>query len=566
MSILSKALDLATGAFEGTKTGLPAIPDNALTVQVDPRNVSFLAVARDYIDTVTGSSYFGPGQPLKPQAPPGTLPRVTDYPMTLNMYSQPRTEQAGPTFGQLRAFADAVDVLRLCIDTRKKQIVKIPLVWKVDRLPGEKSKDFDKRSAADSRVQYLTRFFEKPDQQHDWMAWLGMMLEEIFVTDALSVWPVMDDSRICRSLRILDGDFIKPLWDEQGWMPNAPNPAFSQQIKGMPAINMTGGECEQCLTQGFHTIVVNGREQNGTCTPLIYAPQNPRAKYLYGLSPVQMVMNYCVMAVNRMVSQTEYFVSGNTPEMIIQTPENWTVDQVERFQNVFDQAAGNLAKRRRVKFVPHTGAAPFETKGAMLKDDFDEWLARIFCLALHIPPTPFIRQLNRSTAQSTSDTSREEGTMGDLEWLEALMTRLARDGMRIRGVSAHFDLDSDPDPLKQAQIQDIKLKNGTLQIDEVREDDGNDPFGLPPGVLNVTTGMYMPFATGIATAEANAQHAINPPTPGQSAGPGQKQIGSGEQPQGEKAGGESATIKLLLAAEGGNLAAALRKKKVTVAY
>ena len=38
--------------------------------------------------------------------------------------------------------------------------------------------------------------------------------------------------------------------------------------------------------------------------------------------------------------------------MIIQTPENWTVEQIERFQSVFDQAAGNLAKRRRVKFVP----------------------------------------------------------------------------------------------------------------------------------------------------------------------------------------------------------------------
>ena len=74
MSFFEKALDLTTGAFEGTKTGLPAIPDNAITTQVDPRNVSFLAVARDYIDTVTGASYFGPGQPLKPQAPPGTLP------------------------------------------------------------------------------------------------------------------------------------------------------------------------------------------------------------------------------------------------------------------------------------------------------------------------------------------------------------------------------------------------------------------------------------------------------------------------------------------------------------
>ena len=64
MSIIQKALDLGTGAFEGTTTGLPAIPDNAFVTQVDPRSASFLAVARDYIDTVTAGSCFGPGQPL----------------------------------------------------------------------------------------------------------------------------------------------------------------------------------------------------------------------------------------------------------------------------------------------------------------------------------------------------------------------------------------------------------------------------------------------------------------------------------------------------------------------
>jgi hypothetical protein len=44
--------------------------------------------------------------------------------------------------------------------------------------------------------------------------------------------------------------------------------------------------------------------------------------------------------------------------------------------------AGDLAKRRRAKFVPgDTAAKVVQTKEPQHKDDFDEWLARIVCFA-----------------------------------------------------------------------------------------------------------------------------------------------------------------------------------------
>ena len=49
------------------------------------------------------------------------------------------------------------------------------------------------------------------------------------------------------------------------------------------------------------------------------------------------------------------------------------------------------------------------TKDALLKDDFDEWLARIICYAFSVPPTPFIKQTNRATADNASDTAQAEG-------------------------------------------------------------------------------------------------------------------------------------------------------------
>jgi hypothetical protein len=43
---------------------------------------------------------------------------------------------------------------------------------------------------------------------------------------------------------------------------------------------------------------------------------------------------------------------------------------------------GDLARRRRAKFVPGESAAKVvQTKEPQHKDDFDEWLARIICFA-----------------------------------------------------------------------------------------------------------------------------------------------------------------------------------------
>jgi hypothetical protein len=48
--------------------------------------------------------------------------------------------------------------------------------------------------------------------------------------------------------------------------------------------------------------------------------------------------------------------------------------------------AGDLAKRRRAKFVPgETAAKVVQTKEPQHKDDFDEWLARIICFAFSVP-------------------------------------------------------------------------------------------------------------------------------------------------------------------------------------
>ncbi len=69
----------------------------------------------------TGADWFGPLNPLTPIAPPDVTGRRFDFPAGYNLNTRPRAyEPIG--FHELRGFADAYDLLRLVIETRKDQM------------------------------------------------------------------------------------------------------------------------------------------------------------------------------------------------------------------------------------------------------------------------------------------------------------------------------------------------------------------------------------------------------------------------------------------------------------
>ena len=82
-------------------------------------------------------------------------------------------------------------------------------------------------------------------------------------------------------------------------------------------------------------------------------------------------------------------------------PNGWTPDQIKQFQDYWDaEFAGDLARRRRAKFVPGDSASRVhQTKEPEHKDEFDEWLARIICYAFSVPPQWAVKAMNRATAR-----------------------------------------------------------------------------------------------------------------------------------------------------------------------
>ena len=74
--------------------------------------------------------WFGPDLPMPPSAPAGTPPRTLDYPVGYNINIQPRNLEP-ISFDQMRALADSFDLVRLCIETRKDQVSRMPWAFRL---------------------------------------------------------------------------------------------------------------------------------------------------------------------------------------------------------------------------------------------------------------------------------------------------------------------------------------------------------------------------------------------------------------------------------------------------
>jgi hypothetical protein len=168
---------------------------------------------------------------------------------------------------------------------------------------------------------------------------------------------------------------------------------------------------------------------------------------------------------------------GSVPEAFSGVPENWNMDQISKFQQYWDtMMEGNTAQRRKVKFIPMDAAKMQFPKQDVLKDLFDEWLARIICFAFSISPTALVKETNRATATSAQETALKEGLVPLLNWLKRLFDRLLKEVYGTPNLEFKWAMQKDLDPLTQAQVDQIYVITKVCTPDEVRERLGLDPL------------------------------------------------------------------------------------------
>jgi len=456
------------------------------------------------IQTGTGADWFGPQDPLKPLAPPEVTGRTWDFPVGFNVVTRPRAYEA-VGFAELRALAQSYDLLALIIETRKDQLSRLP--WTIaprDENLREGKKDVP--AAIQSRIDAITKFFKRPDHIHRWSNWLRMLMDDMLVIDAPTLFCERTRGGQLLGLRPIDGATIKRVIDDWGMTPAYPLPAYQQVLKGLPALNYTERD-------------------------MLYRPRNRRVHKAYGFSPVEQIVMTVNIALRRQLFTLQYFTEGNVPESLIGAPDSWTPEQIAAFQVNWDtMLEGNTAARRHAKFVPAgVGKTFIQTKDASLSGPFDEWLARITCYAFSVSPEPFITKVNRATAENAHDAALEEGLEPNKEFVKGWIDDIIESpqGFGSDDIEFRWQDDREVDPEKQKDIVTAYTEDGIFTVNQAREKLGEDPSDDPAAdVLMVKTATgFVPIGANTIDGKLEAQDKLGPPQlpgakPGETAAPG----------------------------------------------
>lgn len=385
-------------------------------------------------DASVWDGWFGPSAPLPPIAPKEVEGRQFDYPFGANLLSRPRANEQ-ITFATLRGLADSYDLLRLVIETRKDQLEKME--WVIRCKDGKGN---------EKRAQELTEFFYFPDKINTWSQWLRALLEDMLVIDAATAYNRVNRGGTPWAIELIDGATIQRLIGEDGRTP-IEGPAYQQILKGIKAVDYTRDE-------------------------LLYLPKNVRTNRLYGFSPVEQVIMTTNIAIRRQINQLQYYTEGNTPDLIIGLPKEWQPSAVKQFQEWWNSMinSADQSERRKTRFVPD-GLKVIDTKDRVLKDEYDEWLARVICYAFSISPQPFVKETNRATAETAMKQALSEGLMPLMKYTQSFMDSILFRFFKETDYEFAWVEEQAIDPLVQAQIHEIQIRAGLRTVEEIREAD-----------------------------------------------------------------------------------------------
>src|SRR5271154_6596650 len=145
--------------------------------------------------------------------------------------------------------------------------------------------------------------------------------------------------------------------------------------------------------------------------------------------------------------------------------------------------SGNSARRRMTKFMP-ADFRLIEWRQPPLKDQYDEWLAKLICYAFSVPASAFVSQVNRATSETLRQQATLEGLVPLKAWVKNALDHVIQVCMNEPALEFVWVGDDAVDPLEQAQTLQILVGVGIKTREEARADLGLGPVGgLAPARL-----------------------------------------------------------------------------------
>ena len=497
------------------------------------------ALPRDWMTFLSGM--FGPLAPVQPVPidipQPGEErpePRRWTYPVSYNMPGfQPGQPGLGrlASFETLRTLCDLYSVARNAINLRKNELRSVG--WDIaPTRQAAKAMRGDHKAAADfaERRAKVVKFFRRPDPNYnDFTSWFFAILEEFFITDAVSLY--LHPSRVkgkgllgtnLAALDVLDGATIKPLVDIRGGRPAPSSVAYQQFEYGVPRVDLMTLLIEDADDPDPDGLLAEYRGDQ-----LMYLPFMPRVWSPYGFAPIEGALVPVLTGINKQTYQSNYFVEGSVPGVYISPGDtSMTASQLRELQDALNAIAGDQAWKHKIIVLPG-GSKVDPQRPVPLADDFDLLVQTQTVMGFDVQPFELGIQAQVSIAAASSGAARQAATAKMDLWQRkstiptllffksVVFDRIIQDVCRQDDMEFIFEgLQDDQNigELTPALVEQVGA--GLASIDEARLELGREPWGLPitsdPGWATQWGGL-VPL-TGVT--EATAQPLGGSPGPG----------------------------------------------------
>ena len=457
-----------------------ALADRIVKVALAPENTNLPR------EQNVGNIPFAPGVALMPQAIntprlDGTgraEPRQWEFEVAQNINV---TSNRLIPFKTLRAAADQIDILRRCIEVKKRKLVNLPwdIVLSTDAIEKVASElgisPLQAQQVAkekySSEISRLKEFWKNPDPSNGltWHDWLSMVLEDSTVIDAVAVWPQSTVGGDLKGLQVLDGSTIKPLINERGMRPESPHPAYQQILYGFPRNEFAAATVTEETDGDFST------------DELAYFIRNKRTFSTWGYSPVERSLSLASIYLLRQQWIRAEYTDGVLPELMFKTGADFTADQKRAWEAVFnDDLAGQTEQRHRATILP-SGFDPVVVEGYAEKLNnmvLDDFFITAICGHFDVQPTeigmmPKSGLGGKGLHEGQAASSEQIGTGPDAVWLAGMINQLSYSfaGMP-RELEFKFIGGSSRDALAEAQADQILINSGVKSRNEARADRG----------------------------------------------------------------------------------------------
>jgi hypothetical protein len=360
------------------------------------------------------------------------------------------------------------------------------------QLPGMTNKQREEAEKSDPLIAALTQFFMNPNPDNTWREFVYMWATEFQTTDAPAIFIRRTARGDIGELRIIDGTMIARYIDDNGWTPTSESPAYAQLWWGTPAWDLT-------------------RDQ------LLYRPKCPRVYKIYGNSPTERSARFIELGFSRLELKMQWAQNGTIPDGLMVVPPDAPVELVERQQAWMNSVmTGNQQRRVQLRLIQGFAKDGKDQllfpKEKMLMDPYDEYEIRMLCVNYGVSKQRFMQQMNRASAETAQEAAEEEGAGPSEQYIMDSVNQLIQSPIYFNLPKYEFTYaeEREKDILKQAQADDIYLKNGAKSWTEVRDGLGLDARQNPMDTVPLAFGQATYNAYDSA-AQVAAQKA--PPKP-----------------------------------------------------